>query len=155
MKDSRIGTLRLKAGLVLYDLLAGFPGSDFAHRYFDRTGFAARFPALDSDGLKGGFTYGDAQTDDARLVLELIAGAMAAGAVCVNYCELTGLIESSGQVCGATVHDRVNDKSAQVLARQIVYTTGQWMTASQPGRDWCRLSKGVHLVMPGTMIPRQ
>jgi glycerol-3-phosphate dehydrogenase len=150
-EDSRIGTLQLKAGLVLYDLLAGFPGGDFAHRYFDRAEFAGRFPALDSEGLKGGFTYGDAQTDDARLVLELIAGAMAAGAVCVNYCELTGLIESEGDVCGATVQDKVNDKSAQVLARQIVYTTGQWMTASQPGRDWCRLSKGVHLVMPGIM----
>jgi len=69
----------------------------------------------------------------------------------LNYCRLTGLIESVGQVCGATVLDRVNNKGAQVLARQIVYTTGQWTSASEPGRDWCRLSKGVHLVMPGTM----
>ncbi|MGA7749786.1 MAG: glycerol-3-phosphate dehydrogenase/oxidase [Gallionella sp.] len=155
-KDSRIGTLQLKAGLTLYDFLAGQPGkimasADIAHRHFDRATFAERFPALTGDGLKGGFTYGDAQTDDARLVLELIAGAMAAGAVCVNYCQLTGLIELGGQVCGATIQDRVNDKSAQILARQIVYTTGQWTSASQPGRDWCRLSKGVHLVMPGTM----
>ena len=155
-KDSRIGTLQLKAGLMLYDFLArlsgkNMAGPDMAHRHFDRAAFARRFPALASDGLKGGFTYGDAQTDDARLVLELIAGAMGAGAVCVNYCQLTGLMESGGQVCGATVHDQLNNKSAQVLARQIVYTAGQWTTASQPGRDWCRLSKGVHLVMPGTM----
>jgi glycerol-3-phosphate dehydrogenase len=147
-KDSRISTLQLKAGLVLYDLLAGFPGHDIAHRYFDRAEFAGRFPALDSDGLKNGFTYGDAQTDDARLVLELIAGAMDAGAVCVNYCQLTGLIESGGQVCGAKVLDKLDDKSAQILARQIVYATGQWTTASAPGSDWCRLSKGIHLVMP-------
>ena len=150
-KDSRIGTLQLKAGLVLYDLLAGFPGSHIAHRHFDRAAFAGRFPALASESLKGGYTYGDAQTDDARLVLELIAGAMAAGAVCVNYCQLTGLIESGGQVCGATVQDQLQKKCAQILARQIVYATGQWTTASQPGRDWCRLSKGVHLVMPGSM----
>jgi len=146
-KDSRIGALKLKAGLMLYDFLAGFPGADIAHRHFDREAFAERFPALDREGLKGGFTYGDAQTDDARLVLELIAGAMAAGAVCVNYCRLNRLIESGGQVCGATVNDRLNDKSAQVLARQIVYTAGQWTAASQPGRGWCRLAKGVHLVM--------
>ena len=150
-RDSRIGTLQLKAGLTLYDFLAGFPGADIAHRYFDCIEFAGRFPALDKDGLKGGFTYGDAQTDDARLVLELIAGAMDAGAVCVNHCELTGLIESGGQVCGATVLDKHNDKSAQVLARQIVYATGQWMAASEPGQDWCRLSKGVHIVVQGTM----
>jgi glycerol-3-phosphate dehydrogenase len=149
-QDSRIGTLKLKAGLTLYDFLAGFPGQDIAYRHFNHAAFAERFPALSGDGLKGGFTYGDAQTDDARLVLELIAGAMQAGAVCVNYCRLTGLIESGRQVCGATVNDRLNDKSAQILARQIVYTTGQWTTATQPGRDWCRLAKGVHLVLPGT-----
>ncbi len=147
-KNSRVGTLKLKVGLMLYDLIAGFPGADIAHRHFDRAAFAERFPALDSDGLKGGYTYGDAQTDDARLVLELIAGAVAAGAVCVNYCKLAGLIESGGQICGATVEDRLGEKSAQVLARQIVYTTGQWTSASAPGRDWCRLAKGIHLVMP-------
>jgi glycerol-3-phosphate dehydrogenase len=151
-KDSRIGTLQLKAGLMLYDFLArlsgkNMAGPDMAHRHFDRAAFSRRFPALASDGLKGGYTYGDAQTDDARLVLELIAGAMDAGAVCVNYCRLTGLIESGGQVCGATVQDQLKNKSAQILARQIVYTTGQWTSASEPGRDWCRLSKGVHLVM--------
>jgi glycerol-3-phosphate dehydrogenase len=147
-QDSRIGTLQLKAGLALYDFFAGFPDADIAHRHFDQTAFAKRFSALKSDGLKGGFTYGDAQTDDARLVLELIAGAMDAGAVCVNYCQMTGLIESGGQVCGATIQDRLTDKSVQVLAQQIVYTTGQWTTASAQGRDWCRLSKGIHLVMP-------
>jgi glycerol-3-phosphate dehydrogenase len=150
-QDSRIGTLQLKAGLTLYDFLAGFPNQDIAHRHFNRAAFAERFPALNNDGLKGGFTYGDAQTDDARLVLELIAGAMEAGAVCVSYCQLTGLIESGGRVCGGTVHDQLENKSAQILARQIVYATGQWTSASQPGRDWCRLSKGVHLVMAMTL----
>jgi glycerol-3-phosphate dehydrogenase len=147
-QDSRIGTLQLKAGLTLYDFLAGFPSAEIAHHHFDRTAFAGRFPALASDGLKGGFTYGDAQTDDARLVLELIAGAMEAGAVCVNYCQLAGMIESGGQACGAMVQDQLEHKSAQILARQIVYTTGQWTTASAPGSGWCRLSKGIHLVMP-------
>ncbi len=155
-KDSRIGTLHLKAGLMLYDFLARLSGKntvgpDIAHRHFDRAAFARRFPVLDRDGLKGGFTYGDAQTDDARLVLELIAGAMDAGAVCVNYCKLTGLLESGGQVCGATVQDQLNHKSAQILARQIVNTNGQWTTASKPGRDWCRLTKGIHLVMPAAL----
>ena len=146
--DSRIGTLELKAGLVLYDLLSGFPSHGLAHHHFGRTAFADRFPVLSSAGLKGGYTYGDAQTDDARLVLELIAGAMEAGAVCVNYCKLTGLNESEGQACGATVVDQIDHGNMQVLARQIVFTTGQWTSASQPGRGWCRLSKGVHLVMP-------
>jgi glycerol-3-phosphate dehydrogenase len=154
--DSRIGTLQLKAGLVLYDFLAGRPGkimadADIAHRHFNRAAFAGRFCALDSDGLKGGFTYGDAQTDDARLVLELIAGAMEAGAVCVNYCKLIELLETDGQVSGATVQDQISNISANISARQIVNATGQWTAVSEQGRDWCRLTKGIHLVMPAAL----
>ncbi|MDO8261966.1 MAG: glycerol-3-phosphate dehydrogenase/oxidase [Gallionella sp.] len=149
--DSRIGMLRLKAGLTLYDFLAGSPGPDMAHRHFGQNSFAEHFPAIDIAGLKGGFTYGDAQTDDARLVLELIAGAMAAGAVCVNYCRLTGVIEEDGRVCGATVQDQLDHASIQLSSRQIVNTTGQWTAASKPGRGWCRLDKGIHLVMPAVL----
>ena len=151
--DSRIGTLQLKAGLILYDVLAWLSGAnragkDMAHRHFGRQAFAERFPFLKGTGLKGGFTYGDAQTDDARLVLELVSGAMEAGAVCVNYCRMTGYVESSGQVSGATIQDMLRHSSAQVSARQIVDTSGQWTAASEQGRGWCRLSKGIHLVMP-------
>jgi len=66
----------------LYDFLAAvflrtFPSSLQSHE------FAERFSFLIATLKRRPFTYGDAQTDDARLVLELIAGAMAAGAVCV------------------------------------------------------------------------
>ncbi|HEY0665331.1 MAG TPA: glycerol-3-phosphate dehydrogenase/oxidase [Gallionella sp.] len=147
-EDSRAGMLKLEAGLTLYDILAGISGDDMAHRRYSRAGFSGRFAFLRDVSLRGGFTYGDAQTDDARLVLELIAGAAEAGAVCVNYCRVTGFNRTNGRVDGATVQDRVGQGSAQVSARQIVSTTGQWMAASGPARDWCRLSKGVHLVMP-------
>ena len=146
--DSRVGTFQMKAGLFMYDSLADNPGPEMAHHHFDPLSFAARFPFLGSDGLKGGFTYGDAQTDDARLVLELISGAMAAGAVCVNYCKLTGLIEANGRAGGATVQDQLNQANAEISARQIVSTAGQWTATSEPGRSWCRLDKGTHLVMP-------
>ncbi|MBI5437531.1 MAG: glycerol-3-phosphate dehydrogenase/oxidase [Nitrosomonadales bacterium] len=154
--DSRVGTLQLKAGLSMYDFLADNPGTDMVHHHFDVQAFAGRFPFLGSDGLKGGFTYADAQTDDARLVLELVSGALAAGAVCVNYCKLTDVIEADGQACGAVVRDvsyspfdrlRANG-TFEVRAKQIVNTTGQWIAASEQGRSWCQLDKGVHLVMP-------
>ncbi len=146
--DSRVGRLQLKAGLTLYDALAGFPETVMAHERFSHADFASRFPFLNGTALKGGFTYGDAQTDDARLVLELIAGSMGAGAACVNYCRATGDLERAGQTTVVEVKDIVSGEVAQVFARQIVNTAGQWMTASYPGKNWCRLSKGVHLVMP-------
>jgi glycerol-3-phosphate dehydrogenase len=146
--DSRNGTLLLKAGLTLYDALAGFPGEPMRHHHHGRQEFSGHFPFLDEVTLKGGFTYGDAQTDDARLVLELVAGALAQGAVCLNYAKLTAWNEENGKVCGATVLDEVSGAMARVSAKQCVSTAGQWTTKTEQGRSWCRLSKGVHLVLP-------
>ena len=146
--DSRIGDLRMKVGLALYDFLASQPDPEMRHCRFDQAAFAKHFPMLAEGGLKGGYTYNDAQTDDARLVLELISGAQQAGAVCVNYCKLTALHETHGRASGATVLDLPSQTSAHISARQIVYTAGQWMAKAAPSLAWCRLSKGTHLVMP-------
>ncbi|HEU0233954.1 MAG TPA: glycerol-3-phosphate dehydrogenase/oxidase [Gallionella sp.] len=149
---SRVGMLRLKAGLTLYDHLADAPDEmmreRMRHRHFGRAEFSGRFPFLEEAGLEGGFTYGDAQTDDARLVLELVAGAMAHGAVCVNYARLIAWNEDHGKVCGATIQDMLGADRMEVRARQAVSTAGQWIAEDAAKRAWCRLSKGVHLVMP-------
>ncbi|HEX5364698.1 MAG TPA: glycerol-3-phosphate dehydrogenase/oxidase [Gallionella sp.] len=147
--DSRNGLLKLKAGLTLYDMLAGFPGEQMRHQYLNPAEFSGHFSYLDDATLRGGYTYGDAQTDDARLVLELVAGAMAHGAVCVNYARLVAWDEEGGRVCGATVCDELGGATVQVRARQCVSTAGQWLVATAQGRIGCRLSKGVHLVLPG------
>lgn len=146
--DGRISRITLKIGLILYDLLAGIPGALMRHRYFNSGQFARRFSALEKDGIRGGFTYADAQTDDARLVLELIAGAQAAGAVCVNYCELIALNEMNGKATGATLRDNLNGQSFEIRAKQVVITSGQWLAAVETNRAWCRLSKGVHIILP-------
>lgn len=146
--DSRNGTLKLKAGLTLYDALAGFPDEQMRYRHHDRAQFSEHFPFLDEAMLKGGFTYGDAQTDDARLVLELVAGAVEHGAVCVNYAKLVTWDEDRGKVCGAVIRDEVTKNVVEVHARQYVSAVGQWGSISTQGRAWCRLSKGIHLVLP-------
>jgi glycerol-3-phosphate dehydrogenase len=146
--DSRNGTLKLEAGLTLYDSLAGKPDEQMRHRHHDRAQFSEHFPFLDETALKGGFTYGDAQTDDARLVLELVAGAVENGAVCVNYAKLVAWDEDRGKVCGAWVRDVTTDAVLEVHARQYVSAVGQWEAVTEPGRLWCRLSKGIHLVLP-------
>ena len=159
-KDSRLNTITLKCALLFYDLLANTLNSKLAHRHFSQAEFTERFPCLKSASLTCGYTYSDAQTDDARLVLELIDGALSAGAVCLNYCKVTDFIEQNGQIFSARVQDRVGGKTADVYARQFVNTSGRWVTdtALVPGRltaytpsmaiTNCRLSKGVHLILP-------
>ena len=138
-------------GLRLYDFLAGSRDGIQPHRSFNRAEFARRFPFLDTANLVGGFDYGDAQTDDARLVLEIIDGAASAGAVCLNYFQVTGFIENNGRICAADVQDLVSGEILRVQASQVVNTTGQWVTDSRKPEQWCRLSKGVHLVLPGVL----
>ena len=148
---SRISRLQLKAGLILYDLLACIQLADLKHRYFNRDTFSERFPLLSDDGLRGGFTYADAQTDDARLVLELVDGAMKAGAVCINQCQLSHLNEVNGKVIGATVQNIVNKESCEVQAQVVVNATGLWLTKAEVSNAWCRLSKGTHLILPAVL----
>ncbi len=149
-EDSRVGSWRLKAGLTLYDLLAGGLFSEASHRHFDRARFEEHFPFLNTTGLKEGFTYADAQTDDARMVLELVDGALSQGAVCVNYCRVDDIIEENGRATGARVTDRLNGAHATVRAQQIVNATGQWLT--EEDGSLCRLTKGVHIVLPGSDV---
>jgi glycerol-3-phosphate dehydrogenase len=147
-KDSRLGCFRLNIGLTLYDWLAGIVPKDQSYRRYTRTDFAERFPCLDSNGLIAGFSYLDAQTDDARFVLELIDGAQSIGAVCLNYCKVTRFIENNGLLCGAEMQDQVTGETVKVHAVQFVNTAGQWSAGLQNEHHGGRLSKGVHLILP-------
>jgi len=84
-------------------------------------------------------------------VLELIDGAQAIGAVCLNHCKVTGFVEHKGQLYGAEIQDNVSDETAMVYATQLVNCTGQW-SADPKNKSHCvRLSKGVHLILPKTL----
>ncbi|MER2512659.1 MAG: glycerol-3-phosphate dehydrogenase/oxidase [Nitrosomonas ureae] len=149
--QQRLNRLQLKLGLSLYDYLAGDANTSMHHRYYDAHQFSVHFPMIKEDSLKGGFTYADAQTDDARLTLELIAGAQIAGACCVNYCRLVQVLEVDGKADGAIIQDQLTRDKQKIDARQIVFTTGQWLTKESPSNAWCRLAKGVHLIMPALL----
>ena len=52
-------------------------------------------------GLMGALLYDDCQEDDARLCVENILHAAELGAVCVNYCELSGFVKRDGRITAA------------------------------------------------------
>jgi glycerol-3-phosphate dehydrogenase len=80
-----LGTI-LNAGLELYDLLAGKENIG-PHRRLSRAKVMERAGCLVPQGLKSGFIYYDAQTDDARLTLAVLRAAAERGAPVANYCE--------------------------------------------------------------------
>jgi glycerol-3-phosphate dehydrogenase len=80
----------IRLGLVLYDLLAG-RANIAAHRSLSVQNLADRAP-LRRDGLRGGFSYRDAQVDDYALVRTVVAAAAREGAVIREHTRVTSLV---------------------------------------------------------------
>jgi glycerol-3-phosphate dehydrogenase len=74
-KGDSPGRWMYKLGLSVYDLLA----LQWDHEYYDPEEFRLLAPHIAHHNLTGGFRYGDAQTDDARLVLRVIQESVAEG----------------------------------------------------------------------------
>jgi len=149
--NSRIGPFRLKLGLMLYDFLADKIPSSQRHQRHSKVDFLKHFPSLNPVGLKGGFSYFDAQTDDARLVLELIDGACSAGATCINYCEVIELLENGNKINGACLHDTLTNEVITIDVSLVVDAAGRWSRLFQKDKDSYRLTKGIHLIMPSLL----
>lgn len=149
--DSRMGALALGAGLWAYDLLAGADnGGCPRHQRLGVDDLAATAGFL-AGGLRAGFAYGDAGTDDARLVLELVSGALSAGAVAVNHVRATALRSAGSGVEGAEVIDLLSQRTWSVRARMTVVAGGACSTmlnGVEGPRPPLRYSKGVHLLLP-------
>jgi glycerol-3-phosphate dehydrogenase len=124
-KGDRPGRRIYRAGLSVYDLLA----LQWSHRYYSAADFQLLAPHIALEGLQGGFRYGDAQTDDARLVLRVIQEAVADGGTALNYVSATDLLRArDGRVIGARLHDNApgSDRTADVYARVVINATGAW-----------------------------
>jgi glycerol-3-phosphate dehydrogenase len=141
----------LNAGLTMYDAMAGRRNIKW-HQHLKREDVLKLAPALVSEGLKEGFTYYDAQTNDARLTMALIRTAAQYGAIITNYSELVSFVEEDGQVCGAVIRDSLCHQEVTVQARHVVNATGVYaehletMTGVEPQVS-VEPSKGVHLVL--------
>lgn len=149
--DNRVGPIKLKTGLWLYDLMAGKSQPVAHHERLSRAAALEGYPFLESDALQGGFTYGDCQTDDFRMVLEVIQGACHAGAVAVNYAKAVALVSEGRRVKGAVVQDLLTGKTREVAAGVVVNAAGPWVPLLDDIHllsSYVRYSKGVHLVMP-------
>ncbi|HLI70179.1 MAG TPA: glycerol-3-phosphate dehydrogenase/oxidase [Ktedonobacteraceae bacterium] len=142
--------LTLRMGLWLYDTLAGRLNVK-RHRHLSRDEVLKLAPALVSSGLKEGFIYYDAQTNDARLTMALVRTAAQYGATIANHAEVISLLSEGDKVCGAQVRDQLGEQEFTIRARHIVNATGVFakqveaLGGEQP-QVQIEPSKGVHLV---------
>lgn len=142
---------RLRAGLVVYDLLAGRR----ERHWLDAGEFALAAPTVARANLAGGIVYTDAKTDDARLVLRVLQEAQRHGAEAVNYMAAQSLLRGQGRVCGALLRDGVGGAVHEVRAKMVVDATGAWAgVLGDPARaPRLRPLRGSHLVLPAWRLP--
>ncbi len=142
------GALLVKAGLTLYDLLAGRASPLPAHRFHSRTAALALRPALNPEVVCAA-TYYDARTlYPERLCLELVldAEAISPQARALNYVRVQ-------TAEGATVmlRDEVSGETCEVRPRVVANASGPWIdhTNRDLGRESSFIggTKGSHVVL--------
>lgn len=152
-RDDPIGRAAMAVGLWIYD---GFAGRQ-NHQYLPREALLILAPHLWPEGLRGGYRYQDAVTDDARLVLRLILDAVRRGAAALNYVRVEGFLQTrSGAIEGVMARDQISGREVEVRARSVVNATGAWADQlrgklQRPPR--LRLLRGSHLLLPGWRLP--
>lgn len=135
------GRLALSAGLTLYDALSGSATLGW-HRWWDARELPPCLASLTTHGLRGAFSYVDAQMDDAALGRWAAERARADGVVVREHTEVTR-ITPDGEL--RTARD-VRDFDA------IVNVAGPWARAlldmsGVPSRTQLDLVRGSHLVV--------
>ena len=147
--------LIMRAGLFLYDLLAGRHNLA-RHRRLSKEEALRLAPQLDPTGLKGALLYYDARTNDARLVIEVIKAAHERGAAIANYSKVEGFLRNGdGKIAGARVADGLSGEQVDVRAEVTVNATGIWLEETirlnADNRDGLskklRPAKGIHLTV--------
>lgn len=142
--------LRLRAGLALYDLLAGHALP--RHRFLRGEEARALEPRLGGGAVARAASFHDAQVRlPERLVVEFALGAARAGAVVANHAPVEGLAREAG-MWRATARDALRDRSLDVRARAVLNCAGPWVErlAGLAGvrRSLTRTTRGSHVAFP-------
>ena len=147
----------LNAGLSLYDLFSGSPLKR-RHRMLDARGVLEHEPHLDPRGLVGGGLYHDVLTDDARITVDTVKGAAAAGALVMNHAEAVALRRERGRVRGVVAADRLSGDELTIRGRVVLNAAGPWIDDVRrlESPDEPRLlgpTKGAHIVLRKADFP--
>ncbi len=146
----------LRAGLLLYDVLAGRLGVG-RHRHLGVRKALELAPCLQQDRLKDAFIYYDAQTDDTLLTAMVLQTAVRQGAQIANYAEVTGFEQNSDQIVAAQVRDNLTGETRTIRVGTMINAGGVFADriealAGGPSKIHITPAKGVHLTVPREVL---
>ena len=121
---------KIWAGMILYDIFS-FDKTLPVHRMLPQTKFKQLFRSLDGENLAGGSQYYDGQVTLAeRLCLENIISAQNAGAIALNYVEVTELDIKDSRISDVICKDKLTGESFTISGSKdavIINTAGPWI----------------------------
>src|SRR5262249_54626759 len=150
-RGSRLPAWKARAGLVLYDLLAGSSNLRRSRPLSTRI-LSEEFPGIQNDQLQGAAEYYDAQMDDARLCLSVIRTAAREGARVANYVQAVAFEKREGKIVSVRARDQVTGVEFDIRARQVLNATGPSTDeivrlAGDLAEPLLQPTKGVHLIV--------
>jgi glycerol-3-phosphate dehydrogenase len=151
---ARVGPLRLRAGLALYDLLARAEPA-MRRRWLDPAEALRAEPALEPAGLRGAGRYFDFQTFDSRLVVAIARAARDRGAVILTRTDVVDLAGGPPDAFRATIRPAAGGPSQVVRARAVIAAVGphtdRFRRSLSGSGDRARLTSGSHVVLPAVL----
>jgi glycerol-3-phosphate dehydrogenase len=150
-KGAKRGPLLIRLGMLAYDILS-FRKAMPWHDMLSVAAMRKEEPGLESEGLRAGACYHDAQVTFAeRLVLENLLAARAAGADIRMHCEVTRIDIADGKVTGLAFEDS-EGREESIEAAVVVNAAGPWVDrvlgmTSAPTQRLIGGTKGSHIVV--------
>jgi glycerol-3-phosphate dehydrogenase len=141
----------IRSGYLAADVLRASAGTSAKllprARRVDAAHTHALFPAVSTDGLRGGYVAWDGQLiDDARLVVFVARTAASLGATVLTHVRAEAVTGTSARLV-----DTVGGSALTVQARVVVNATGVWAGDVDPSVR-VRPSRGTHLVLDAAAL---
>lgn len=157
-KGGSMGKFTTSIGLAMYDRLAGVKKSE-RKTMLNAKETLAKEPLVKKSGLKGGGSYVEYRTDDARLTIEVMKRAAEKGATVINHTKSVHFTyDSNEKVNGIHAEDQISGETYPIKAKKVINASGPWVDEVRSGdyarnNKQLRLTKGVHIVIDQSKFP--
>ncbi|MDW4324089.1 glycerol-3-phosphate dehydrogenase/oxidase [Staphylococcus saprophyticus] len=157
-KGGSMGKFTTSIGLAMYDRLAGVKKAE-RKTMLNAKETLEKEPLVKKAGLKGGGSYVEYRTDDARLTIEVMKRAEEKGAKVINHTKSVHFTyDSNEKVNGIQVEDQINNETYPIKAKKVINASGPWVDEVGSGdyarnNKQLRLTKGVHIVIDQSKFP--
>lgn len=157
-KGGSMGKFTTAIGLTMYDRLAGVKKAE-RKTMLNKKQTLEKEPLVKKEGLKGGGSYVEYRTDDARLTIEVMKRAEEKGATIINHTKSVHFTyDNNEKVNGIHVEDQLDGETYPIKAKKVINASGPWVDEVRSG-DYARnnkklrLTKGIHVVIEQSKFP--